>query len=675
MNSAMKLLAIGLCAAACLPAQRPPVIDRELFFGDPEISGAQLSPDGRYIAFLKPWNNTRNIWVKRREETFDAARLITAETKRPIPSFFWSRDSKFILFIQDAAGDENYNIYVVNPADQPATGEAAPRARNLTAAKGVRTEIIATPKSAPGILYAGFNDRDKAWHDLYEVNITTGARKLVRQNTDRITRWIFDTKDHLRLAARSASNGDTEILRVDADGMKKIYGCTVFETCDPVAFEKEDKEVYLATNKGEQDLTVLSLLDPQTGATRVVESDPQKRVDLDEPIISEVTHELVGAIYYYEKLGIHWRNKEWEADYQRVERLAPGKQIHPLSSTGDERIWLISASADTEPGEVYLFDRNTKKITLQYRNREKLNRAWLAEMRPVTYESSDGLEIPAYLTLPKGVEAKNLPAIVMPHGGPWGRDEWRYAGFTQFLANRGYAVLQPNFRGSTGYGKKFLDRGNLQWGQKMQDDVTWGAKYLAQKGIADAKRIGIMGGSYGGYATLAGVAFTPDMYGAAVDICGPSNLLTLVEAIPPYWESSRTMFYRRMGDPRTEEGKRQLENQSPLNSANKIKTPLLVAQGANDPRVNKREADQIVVALRDRGFPVEYLVAPDEGHGFVRPINNLALSAVIEKFLAKHLGGRYQEEMSPEAGARVNQITVDPKTVTAARPAGATTRP
>ncbi|HEX8707079.1 MAG TPA: alpha/beta fold hydrolase, partial [Pyrinomonadaceae bacterium] len=288
-------------------------------------------------------------------------------------------------------------------------------------------------------------------------------------------------------------------------------------------------------------------------------------------------------------------------------------------------------------------------------------------MKPIRYKSSDGLEVPAYLTLPKGAAAKNLPLIVFPHGGPWGRDSWGYNSFAQFLANRGYAVLSPNFRASTGYGKKFLNAGNNEWGQKMQDDLTWGVKYLVSEGIADPKRVGIMGGSYGGYATLAGLAFTPDVYAAGVSIVGPSNLLTLLKSIPPYWESIRMIFHKRMGDPGSPEGRAQLERQSPLNSANKIKAPLLVVQGANDPRVNKAESDQIVVALRDRGFPVEYLVAPDEGHGFARPVNNLAMFAAAEKFLARHLGGRYQESMTPAVAQRLKEITVDVKTVALAR--------
>ena len=295
--------------------------------------------------------------------------------------------------------------------------------------------------------------------------------------------------------------------------------------------------------------------------------------------------------------------------------------------------------------------------------REKINRAYLAEMQPIRYESAEGMEIPAYLTLPKGVPAKNLPVIILPHGGPWGRDTWGYSGMTQFLANRGYAVLQPNFRSSTGFGKKFLNAGDGQWGEKMQDDLTSGVKHLIAKGIADPKRVGIMGGSYGGYATLAGVAFTPDLYAAGVSIVGPSNLITLLDSIPAYWEAGRIQLYKRMADPRTPEGRAKLEKQSPVNSAAKIKTPLMVVQGANDPRVNKNESDQIVVALRDRKFPVEYLVAPDEGHGFARPINNMAMYAAAEKFLAKHLGGRYQESMTPEVSARLKEITVDPATV------------
>ncbi|HEV7843571.1 MAG TPA: S9 family peptidase, partial [Pyrinomonadaceae bacterium] len=518
------------------------------------------------------------------------------------------------------------------------------------------------------VLYIGLNDRDPAWHDLYKVKISTGERTMVRKNTERITGWVFDLKDQLRLATRSAENGDTEVLRVDADGFKKVYSCNVFETCGPIRYHKDGRRVYMQTNKGDgTDLVGLVLFDPETGKEEMVESDPMKRVDFSDATFSEVSDELVATFYDDAKPRIYWKDPAYEADYKFLQSKLPGKYITFASGTKDERRWLIVATSDTEPGERYFFDRDTKKLVLQYRVFDKLPRESLAPMKAITYKSSDGLEIPAYLTLPKGVAAKNLPLIVFPHGGPWARDEWGYGAFAQFLANRGYAVLQPNFRSSTGYGKRLLNAGNKEWGQKMQDDLTWGVKAMVAQGIADPKRVGIMGGSYGGYATLAGLAFTPDVYAAGVSIVGPSNLITLLNSIPPYWESIRKIFYERMGDPATPEGKAQLERQSPLNSANKIKAPLLVVQGANDPRVNKAESDQIVIALRDRGFPVEYLVAPDEGHGFARPINNMAMIASAEKFLAKYLNGRFQEDMTPETAQRLKEITVDVKTVEMAK--------
>jgi dipeptidyl aminopeptidase/acylaminoacyl peptidase len=646
-------------------AQSPPLIDRELFFGDPEIAGAQISPDGAFIAFIKPFKGTRNIWVKKTADPFTTAKPITADTKRPIPGYFWSRDGKYILFVQDKAGDENYNVYAVNPNDAPAAGQEVPAARNLTDVKGVRAAIFGVPKNEPDAIYVGLNDRDPAWHDLYKVKISTGDRTLMRKNTERITAYVFDLKDQLRLATRSAENGDTEVLRVDADKFTKVYSCNVFETCGPVRYHKDGQRVYFQTNKGAgSDLVSLYLFDPATGKEELVESDPMKRVDFGNAVFSEVSDDLIATSYDDERERLYWKDKAFEADYKNLQKQLPGKEIGFGSSTKDEKLFIISANSDTDPGSTYLYDRTTKKLTLQYQAREKLNRAYLAPMKPVKYPSSDGLEIPAYLTLPKGVEAKNLPALIIPHGGPWARDSWGYNSFAQFLANRGYAVLQPNFRGSTGYGKKFIDSGNKQWGDKMQDDITWGAKYLIAQGIADPKRVGIMGGSYGGYATLAGVTFTPDVYAAGVSIVGPSNLITLLESIPAYWEPIRKLFYERMGDPNTPEGKAQLLRQSPLTSAAKIKTPLLVIQGANDPRVNKRESDQIVIALRDRGFPVEYMVAPDEGHGFARPVNNMAMFASAEKFLAKYLGGRYQETMTPETAQRLKEISVDVKTVT-----------
>jgi len=642
----------------------PPMIDRELLFGNPEISGAQISPDGKYIAFIKPYKDTRNIWVKKVEEPFEKAKIITNRTDRPIPGFFWSEDGKYVLFTQDKAGDENFNVYAVNPAETLASGAEVPTARNITDAQKVRAQIYAVPESDPDTIYVGLNDRDAAWHDLYKVKISTGERTLISKNTDRSQGVIFDNADKMRLGIRVPPNGDTEILRLDAEGKAtKIYSCNLFETCSPVRFHKDNKRVYIQTNKGNPDLTQLVLLDVETGKEEMVESDPSNRVDFGGASFSDVSDELIATIYVEDKQRIYWKDKKFEADYKSLQSKLPNKEISFNSSTKDERLYLISAYSDTEPGEVYLYNRDTKDLKLQYKVREKLPRQSLSEMKTIRYKSSDGLEIPAYLTLPKGVSPKNLPLIVNPHGGPWARSGWGYNSYAQFLANRGYAVLQPNFRASTGFGKKFLNAGNNEWGQKMQDDITWGVKHLVSQGIADPKRVGIMGGSYGGYATLAGVAYTPDLYAAAVAIVAPSNLKTLLESVPPYWEAGRVIFYKRMGDPNTKEGAAQMDRQSPLNSADKIKTPLMVVQGANDPRVNKRESDQIVIALRERGFPVEYIVAPDEGHGFARPVNNMAMIAAAEKFLAKHLGGRFQESMTPEVSTRLKEITVDPKTV------------
>ncbi len=681
------LLCSGLALAAALPlpaaakeaaaapapgkAQSAPLIDREKFFGNPEIAAAQLSPDGKWIAFLKPWKETRNVWVKKVGEPYAKGRLITADPKRPIPGFFWSRDSKQILFVQDKDGDENYNVYAVDPAATPAPGKEAPEARNLTAAKGARAMIYAVPKADPDAIYVGLNDRDAAWHDAYKVRISTGERTLLRKNTERIAGWVFDKQANLRLALRTTEKGDTEVLRVDPTGFTKVYECGVFESASPVAFHKDGKRVYLETNKGARDLVELVLFDPATGKETKIESDPKGRVDFGAAIFSEITDELIATTYLDDRTQIYWKDKAWEADFKLIQKQLPGKEIGLGSTTDDEQVCMISASSDRDPGTRYLFDRRTKKLSLEYVSRQDLPREPLVAMQPIRYKSSDGLEIPAYLSLPKGVPAKNLPLVVFPHGGPWARDQWGFNPYAQFLANRGYAVLAPNFRGSTGYGKKFLNAGNKQWGDRMQDDLTWGVKHLVAKGIVDPKRVGIMGGSYGGYATLAGVAFTPDVYAAAVSIVGPSNLLTLLETIPPYWEAGRIIFHERMGDPNTPEGKKQLERQSPLNSVAKIHTPLLVVQGANDPRVKKAESEQIVIALRDRGFPVEYICAPDEGHGFARPVNNQAMMAAAEKFLAKHLKARFQEGGKADVMSRLPEITVDPKTVVLAKKADA----
>src|SRR5918994_112066 len=367
-RKSLRFVFVLLCAALLAVASssfamaqgssQPALIDREWFFGDPEISGAQISPDGKFISFIKPLKGTRNIWVKKTADPFDSAKPITADTKRPIPGYFWSRDGKYILFVQDQGGDENFNVYAVNPADAPAPGQEVPAARNLTEAKKVRAAIYAVPRSDPDAIYVGLNDRDPAWHDLYKVKISTGERTLVRKNTERITAYYFDLKDQLRLATRSAENGDTEVLRVDADKFTKVYNCNVFETCGPIRYHKDGERVYFQTNKGSDvDLVRLTLFDPTTGKEELVESDPLKRVDFGNAVFSEVSDELIATVYDDERERIYFKDKAFEADYKNLQKQLPGKQLGFGSSTKDEKLWIISANADTDPGSTYLYDR------------------------------------------------------------------------------------------------------------------------------------------------------------------------------------------------------------------------------------------------------------------------------------------------------------------------------
>lgn len=605
----------------------------------------------------------RNIWIKRVDEPFSAARAISADTQRPIRVYFWSRDSKYVIYSQDHGGDENFNVYAIDPSQAPDPKTGLPPTRALTDLKKVRVEIFAAPKSKPDILYIGLNDRDPRWHDLYELRLSTGERRLLKQNPGGVANWDFDNAGELRLAERTTAAGDTEILRVDPAGFTPIYSCTVLESCGVVGFDADNAHAWLSTNKGSLNLQELDTLDPTSGAVAKVESDPENRVDLTEVERSDRDYRLLFTGYEDERIRRYFRDKTLERQYAWLQSKLPGMQVDFGSRSEDENVWIVDAHSDIEPGAVYLWNRQAGKLDLQYRVREELPREAMSSRQPFSFTSSDGMQIPGYLTLPKGLEPKNLALVVLPHGGPWARDDWGFDVFAQFLANRGYAVLQPNFRGSTGYGKAFLNAGNGQWGRKMQDDLTWGVKALVAKGIVDPKRVGIFGGSYGGYATLAGVAFTPDVYAAAVAYVAPSNLITLLDAIPPYWEAGRKQMYTRMADPTTPEGKALLVAESPLSQAKAIVTPLLVVQGKNDPRVNVRESMQIVAAVRDNGRPVEYLVAPDEGHGFARPINNLALVTEMEKFFAKYLGGRYQHEVPADVEAEIKLLTVDPATV------------
>ena len=667
-------LAFGLTASAKnqYSGKLPPLIDRELFFGDPEISGASLSPDGKFMAFIKPYNGVRNIYVKSIDEPFDAARPITADS-RPVPQYMWSQDSRYVLYAQDKNGDENFHIYAVNPADTPEEKTGVPHARDLTDVEGIRAALYSIPKKKPNEIIIGLNDRDPSYHDVYRLNLTTGARELLIKNTEKMAGFSFDLDGNARLAVRQTEDGGTEILRIDGDKYTRVAQCTFEETLDLSQFHKDGKRVYMITNKGEDvDLSRLVLFNPQTGEEEFIEADPEGEVDFAGAVFAPDTDELVATAYVGDRVRIYPREERTKKALDFVRNKFPKAELSVASITLDFRLLLVNVHSDIEPGSMYLYDRISGKMDLLYRIRPELNSDYLAFMKPVRYKARDGVEIPAYLTIPRGLAPENLPVVIFPHGGPWSRDTWGYGAYTQYLANRGYAVFQPNFRGSAGYGKEFLNAGNNEWGTGiMQHDITDGVKYLIDQGIADPKRVAIFGGSYGGYATLAGLAFTPDLYRAGISYVGPSNLITLLKSVPPYWAPMLKMFHKRLGNPDDPKDQERLKQQSPLFSADKIKAPLLVIQGANDPRVKKAESDQIVIALRDRGYDVEYLLAEDEGHGFRSPENNIAVAIAMETFFAKQLGGRMQKGMSDEQSAKLASLMVDITTVTMPDTSGA----
>jgi len=513
-------LAVALCLAlSAAPAgaqqadylsQLPPLVDRELFFGDPEISGAQISPNGEFISFRKQYKDVMNIWVKGIDEPFEAARPMSADSVRPVRGYFWSQDSRFLLYVQDKGGDENSHVYAIDPRGEPDPATGVPPALDLTPYEGVQARIISVPEATPDKILVGLNDRDAQVHDVYRVDLNTGERELVLQNDEGIAGWQTDLEGNVRLGVKIDEEGNSLVLRVDGETLTEVYRCSSMESCGPVRFHKDGELVYMITNKGDLDLTQLVLFNPATGETQFVESDPEKQADFGGAAFSDVTDEIVATYYVGDRVRIYPKTAEVAHDLEVLKQKLPEGEISFGSSTEDENLAIVYVGRDVDPGSAYLYNRETEDVELLYRSRPSLPSEHLAFMEAVRYPARDGLEIPAYLTLPRGVEPENLPVVILPHGGPWARDMYGYDPYTQFLANRGYAVLQPNFRGSTGYGKAFLNAGNKQWGTgAMQHDITDGVRYLIDRGIADPDRIGIFGGSYGGYATLAGVTFTP----------------------------------------------------------------------------------------------------------------------------------------------------------------------
>ncbi len=669
------LVSLQLMASAVLAIQEdaetpPPLLDRELFFGPPRISGAQLSPDGQWMCFIRAYKGVRNIWLKRAKEPFEAARRVT-DSRHPVPSCFWSRNSDYLLYEQDKGGDEMYHIWRVKLADVGKGEERVPPAMDLTPLKEVRTVIYALPKNQPETIVLGLNLRDPGIHDPYRVDIATGKRELLRENREQIGSWIFDRDGKLRLAMRSLPGGGVELLRVEPEGFTRIAAVTAEEELTLLECSDDNNSCYVASDAGrEVDLLRLMLLDLETGKMEFVEQDPEGEVDFGTAAFHPVSDELQFTSYLGDRLRVYPKTEEAARLWKGLRKALPDGEITFVSVADDLSLLLVKVSSDVDPGSIHLYEPESGKSTLQYRIRPGLPRQHLAQMQPLSFIARDGMTIHAYLTLPRGVAPRNLPLVMYIHGGPWKRNTWRSDPYVQFLANRGYAVMQVNYRGSAGYGKRYLNAGIREHGTgAMQHDITDAVAYLKRKGIADPERIAIFGGSFGGYLTLAGVTYTPDLYACGIPYAAPSNLVTFTESFPEYWKPFlENTWHRWVGNPAIAADRQEMIARSPLFKADRIKTPLLVIHGANDPRVKQSEAGQIVTALRDRGKPVEYLVAPDEGHGFNAARNRMAMAAAMEQFLAKHLGGRYQKKVRPEIRKRLAGIRVDVSTLKTSSP-------
>jgi len=616
----------GLAApAAAAPAKRYDVRD---FFRNPERSRFTLSPDGKMLAFLAPYEGRRNLFVQPVDGSAPP-HAITRETARDLRGFFW-KGSDRILFAKDFGGDENFHV-VAAPINGKADGSDV---RDLTPYEGVRASIVDDLKDDPQHVLIQHNKRDRKVFDVYRVDVNTGAETLIAQNPGNIDGWLTDHHGRLRAAVATDGVNSSLLYRDDESQPFRTLLTTDFrESVSPQFFTFDDKKLYVVSNRG-RDKAAAFIFDPATAKEEslVFES---KDVDVEGLSYSRKRKVLVSAGYVTAKPEIHWFDPVFKAAYDDVVKQLPGYEIDLQGATDDESRVIVAAYNDRTQGARYVYDLASKKLTKLGEITPWLAEADMAPMKPITYTSRDGLTINGYLTLPVGVEPKNLPVVVNPHGGPWARDVWGYNPEVQFLANRGYAVLQMNFRGSTGYGRKFWEASFKQWGGSMQNDVTDGVQWLVKQGIADPKRIAIYGGSYGGYATLAGITFTPDLYAAAVDYVGVANLFTFMNTIPPYWEQWRKQMYEMVGDP--EKDKDLMRARSPVFHVDQIKTPLFVAQGARDPRVNKAESDQIVEALKKRGVEVEYMVKDNEGHGFHNEENRFAFYGAMETFLAKHL--------------------------------------
>jgi dipeptidyl aminopeptidase/acylaminoacyl peptidase len=577
-----------------------------------------------------------------------SAKAVTHSTQRPIREYFWAYTSQHILYMQDQGGNENFHVHAVDLASDAD--------KDLTPNPAVRAEVTNVSEKFPDEILVGLNDRNPVFHDIHRVNIRTGADALVLQNpgqigTASIGQIMADDDYRIRLAIGTSPDGGSQWFKYvggTGDAAWQPAGSVPPEdslATSPLGFDKSGKNMYLTDSRGRNTAGVFTM-DLASGTKTLVAEDP--RCDASDVVIQPIEKNIQAVAFNYEKQSWKIIDPRVQADFDYLRALAKG-ELSILSRSQDDSVWTIAIVPDDGPVRYFKYDHNAHQATFLFTNRSRLEGFKLASMHPVIIKSRDGLDLVGYLTLPVDADPSGsgkpdhpLPTVLFVHGGPWARDGWGYNPYHQWLANRGYAVISVNYRGSTGFGKKFLNAGNREWAGKMHDDLIDTVNWAVDQGIAQKDKVAIMGGSYGGYATLVGLTFTPDVFACGVDICGPSNLVTLLKSIPPYWAPEIAVFNTRVGDYHTPDGQKLLESRSPLGFVDKITRPLLIGQGANDPRVKEAEADQIVKAMNQKQIPVTYVLYSDEGHGFARPPNNMSFNAVTEGFLAEHLGGRAQ---------------------------------
>ena len=627
----MRILFILTLILAAIPASTalaamPPLLPMEDFFRNPDTAAFSISPDGTRLAFARPWEHRMNVYV--REIATGVEKRITSATERDIAGFFWKGNSK-IVYVQDAGGDENYHVYITDISG----GEA----RDLTPFEKVKAGILDDLEDDPVHMLIDMNKNNPEVFDVYRCNILTGELELIAENPGNITGWMTDHDGKLRVAA-STDGVNTSILyrSTEADEFKTLITTNFKETFSPALFAYDNKLMYVVSNLS-RDKTAIYTFDPEKNEILdlVFEHD---EVDVGALMHSKKRKIITGVVYLTDRRHYKFFDADREELQKSLEEFFPNLEVAVVDIDDDERRVIVRTYSDRTRGTYYLYDRKDNSMSKLADLSPWLKGEQMAPMQSITYKARDGLTIHGYLTLPVGTSSRDLPLVVVPHGGPSARDAWGFDSEAQFLANRGIAVLQVNYRGSTGYGKAFHQAGFKQWGRAMQDDLTDGVLWAVEQGIADKSRLAIYGGSYGGYAALAGATFTPDLYACAVSYVGPSNLFTLLESIPPYWKPFIEMEYEEIGDPVKD--KELLEAVSPVFHADKIKIPLFVAQGANDPRVNKAESDQIVEAVRKTGKDVVYMVKENEGHGFHNEENRFDFYRALEEFFRKHLGSR-----------------------------------